>query len=56
MPTEYTDAIADGISFNDFMMKCARGMGALIMMSDEPSDAPILEQFEPSDYCSTLLE
>jgi len=50
MPTGYTSRIADGISFEEFVMSCARGMGALIMMRDEPMDAPIPERFEPSDY------
>lgn len=50
MPTGYTAAIADDITFNDFVMSCARGMGALVMMRDEPMDAPIPERFEPSDY------
>lgn len=50
MPTGYTAAIADDITFNDFVMSCARGMSALVMMRDEPMDAPIPERFEPSDY------
>lgn len=53
MPTGYTAKIADGITFNEFAMACARGMGALIMMRDEPSNAPIPERFEPSDYHAT---
>lgn len=53
MPTGYTAAISEGITFNDFIMRCARGMGALIMMRDEPFDAPIPERFEPSDYHAT---
>ena len=50
MPTGYTAAIADDITFNDFAMQCARAMGALVMMRDEPTGAPIPERFEPSDY------
>lgn len=50
MPTGYTAAIADDITFNDFAMRCARAMGALVMLRDEPSDAPIPERFEPTDY------
>jgi hypothetical protein len=50
MPTGYTAAIADGIDFETFVMRCARGMGALIMMRDEPMDTPIPERFESSDY------
>lgn len=50
MPTGYTAAIKDGISFETFIWSCARQFGALIMMSDDPHDAPIPEKFEPSDY------
>ena len=55
MPTGCTAAIADGIDFETFVMRCARGMGALIMMRDEPIDAPIPERFEPSDYHTRKL-
>lgn len=50
MPTGYTAAIKDGITFEQFAMGCARAMGALVMMRDEPANAPIPERFEPSDY------
>lgn len=56
MPTGYTAAIADGIGFEQFVMSCARGMGALVMMRDHPMDAPIPERFEPSDYHARKLE
>lgn len=50
MPTGYTAAIKDGISFEQYVWSCARGMGALVMMRDEPSGAPIPERFEPSPF------
>lgn len=50
MPTGYTAAIAKDITFEQFAMGCARAMGALVMMRDEPSAAPIPDRFEPSDY------
>lgn len=50
MPTGYTVAIAEGISFKDFVMRCSRNMGALITMRDEPMNAPIPDKFEPNDY------
>lgn len=52
MPTGYTADVADGkiTDLRSFAMLCARGMGALIMMRDEPFGAPIPERFEPSDY------
>jgi len=56
MPTGYTAAIADGIGFEQFVWSCARGMGALINMRDEPSNASIPERFEPSDYHARKLE
>ena len=56
MPTGYTAAIADDITFNDFAMQCARAMGALVMMRDEPHGAPIPERFEPSDYHTKKID
>lgn len=52
MPTGYTAAVCDGkqTEFKDFAMSCARAFGALITMRDDPSDAPIPEEFEPSTY------
>lgn len=50
MPTGYTATIKDDITFEEFTLGCARAFGALIMMRDEPSSAPIPERFEPSDY------
>jgi hypothetical protein len=52
MPTGYTAGVADGsiTDFRAFAMQLARGMGALVMMRDEPSGAPVRERFEPSDY------
>ena len=50
MPTGYTAAIKDGISFETYALICARAFGALVMMRDEPFDAPMPERFEPIDY------
>ncbi len=49
MPTGYTARIAED-DFNTFVWRCARGMGALIMMRDEPMDKPVPDRFEPSDH------
>lgn len=52
MPTGYTAGVADG-SINDlktFALQLARGMGALVMMRDEPWDAPIPDRFQASRY------
>lgn len=56
MPTGYTAAVKDGITFEQFAMNCARAFGALIMMRDDPSDESIPERFEPSDYHAKALE
>lgn len=50
MPTGYTAAITETMQFREFAMKCARAFGALITMRDDPSDAPIPEEFKPDSY------
>jgi hypothetical protein len=55
MPTGYTAAIKDGITFEQFVMQCSRAMGAMVMMRDEPFDAPIPERFDPSNYHTEKL-
>ena len=50
MPTGYTSKIAEGQTFEQFVWSCARGMGALITMRDEPMDAPIPERIESTSY------
>ena len=50
MPTGYTSDIKDGISFEKFVMSCARAFGACVEMRDEPMDKEIPEEFKPSDY------
>lgn len=55
MPTGYTADIAKGISFEQFVWTCARAFGALVMMRDDATDAPIPERFEPSDMYKKWL-
>ena len=57
MPTGYTADVCDGkqTEFKDFAMTCARAFGALVMMRDEPGDAPIPEEFAPSTYNTEAL-
>lgn len=55
MPTGYTQPIADGISFEEYALGCARAFGALIEMREEPADAPIPEEFKPSDFYARSL-
>lgn len=50
MPTGYTAAIAEGITFEKFAMNCARAFGACITMRDDPADKPIPDEFEPSTW------
>ena len=47
MPTGYTAAIKDGISFEQYAMDCARAFGACVTLRDEE---PIPDEFQPSDY------
>ena len=51
MPTGYTSGVAEGkvTTFEEFALLCARGMGALIMMRDDPLGAEIPE-FQPSPF------
>lgn len=51
MPTGYTAELHDGEqSFEEFVWRCARGIGYLVSMRDAPMDAPIPESFEVSTY------
>ncbi len=56
MPTGYTAAIKDGITFKRFLMDCAKAFGACITMRDDPMDKPIPEEFEVDDYHIKALE
>jgi AraC-like DNA-binding protein len=55
MPTGFTADLTEETSFPEFVLRCAHGMGALILMRDDPLDAPIKE-FEPSDYHQKAIE
>lgn len=51
MPTGYTYKVKEGkASFNEFVLDCAKAIGYLVVMRDEPSDAPIPDEFKPSSY------
>lgn len=57
MPTGYTAKLMEkGETFEEFVLGCARAFGALIMMRDDPSDAPIPERFEASTYYLQAIE
>ena len=49
MPTGYTADIAKDISFNDFVLQCARAFGATISMRDSPM-SPEIPEFQPSNW------
>ncbi|MDE1914693.1 MAG: hypothetical protein KGJ57_17665 [Sphingomonadales bacterium] len=57
MPSGFTADVQSGkiTTLKEFAWRCARGMGALIMMRDEPLAAPIPERFEPSPYHENRL-
>ncbi len=57
MPTGYTAPIYEGkeITFAEFAMRAARGMGALITMRDQAAEAEIPEVIEPSTYSRDRL-
>lgn len=46
----------DNVTLEQFAMRCARHFGALIVMRDEPMDAPIPERFEVDEYYRTDYE
>lgn len=50
MATGYTHPVVSGeiTTLREFVLRCARGMGAAVMMRDEPLDKPIPERFEAS--------
>lgn len=52
MPTGYTAAVQDGTitELVPFAMHCARAFGALVLMRDAPTNAPIPEAFAPSPF------
>ena len=56
MPTGYTQAIANGITFQEYALGCARAFGACIDMRDSPQDEPIPEEFVASNYHKDALE
>jgi len=56
MPTGYTEDVAKGISFNDFIMGCARAMTPCLSMRDEPHNAKIPQEFKPNKWNSEKLK
>lgn len=58
MPTGYTHRVQTGevTEFRDFAMACARAFGACITMRDDSADAPIPDEFKPSNYFRKSLD
>lgn len=56
MPSGYTSSIQDGITFENFAMKCARSFGACIEMRDDPLDKEIPNGFKPRTYHSKEIK
>jgi hypothetical protein len=52
MPTGYTAPIIENpnLTFEEFVLSCARAFGACISLRDEPASRGIPEKFEASDY------
>jgi len=50
MPTGYTSKIADGQSFADFVLGCARAFGPYLSLRDAPNGAPLPDEVMPDDY------
>ena len=48
MATGYTECIGKGISFPDFVLRCAHAFGACIAMREDSLDKPIPEKFKAS--------
>lgn len=56
MPTGYTAKLYEGEqSWEEFAWGCARAFGALVTMRDDGADAPIPDEFAPSDYHEKAL-
>lgn len=57
MPTGYTAPIEDDPSytFEQFVWRCARAFGALILMRDDDMDARVPQAFEPSNWNAEQL-
>lgn len=57
MPTGYTAELCEKeVSFERFVMTCARAMGACVMMRDDPLSTPIPDAFEVDDYHTRQAE
>jgi len=50
MPSGYTCDIKNGISFEEYALRCAKAFGACITMRDDPSDTPIPDEFVLDNY------
>jgi hypothetical protein len=57
MPSGYTAGVQDGTitDFRAFALGCARAFGALIVMRDDPADAPIPDEFKPDGFYASRL-
>lgn len=50
MPTGYTEAIKNDITFQDYALACARAFGACVTMREEPTDTKIPDEFLVDEY------
>ena len=50
MPTGFTECLSEGVSFNEFALRCTRNFGVMMDMRDEPLGAEIPKEFPTSTY------
>jgi len=55
VPTGYTSYIKEGVTFEQFALRCARAFGACIEMRDEDMGKNIPDEFKPSIYHEEAL-
>lgn len=58
MPTGYTAPIEEDpdYQFEQYVWRCARAFGALVLMRDDPMGASVPERFEPSPFYRDKLK
>lgn len=56
MPTGYTADLKIDTPFSEFAMRCARAMGACVLMRDDSLAKPIPDEFKPSTFYRDELQ
>ncbi len=50
MSTGYTENIKNGVSFENFVLQCARAFGALVTLRDESLTSNVPNEIKPNNY------